>query len=177
MKNRVFSILIYLIFLVALTGCQKTKNKITVKEGKYVSVDGDSYMTVENYKEGKSEEFEEVIGCCDIQFYNVDMTSFVDFYLANNTGNYVAVNMNGKATEEELKEIRKMLMERVDFVSQFEKNKSCFFFFKDYAGDYGMLCKVEGSGFDQGYETYVSLLYLPDENTIAVDGIKYILEE
>lgn len=45
------------------------------------------------------------------------MSTFIDYYLANNTGNYVAVNMGGKATEKELDEIRKMLlMNTVSFI-------------------------------------------------------------
>lgn len=177
MKKFGLGILLTVFILVSLTGCKKDKNKITVREGRYVSVDGESYITVTDYKNGKSDEFEEVTGYCDIQFCNVDMSTFIDFYLANNTGSYVAVNMGGKATEKELDEIRKMLLERVDFKAQFEDNKAHFFVFKDSYGDYGMASKVEGSGFDQGYETYVSLLFLPEENIIAVDGVKYILSE
>lgn len=169
--------LMILSLLFILTGCGEKTDKTTVKEGKYISVDGESYITVENYKKGKSDKFEEVIGYCDIQFHNVDMSAFEEFYLINNTANYVMLNYDGKATEEQRQEIREMLMERVDFKNQFEENKANYFFFRDYEGDYGLGCEVEGSGFDQGYETYMSLLYKPAEKTIEVEGVKYILEE
>ena len=169
--------LLILSLLFVLTGCGDKADKTTVKEGKYISVDGESYITVENYIKGKSEKFEEVIGYCDIQFHNVDMSSFEEFYLKNNTMNYVQLNYEGNVTEEQLQEIKEMLMKRVDFKNQFEENKANYFFFKDYAGDYGLGCEVDGSGFDQGYETYMSLLYKPSDKTIEIDGVKYILEE
>ncbi len=70
-----------------------------------------------------------------------------------------------------------MLMDNVDFRKQFIDNKAEFFYFKDSYGDYGLAGKVDGSGFGQGYETYVSIGYLPKEKTIIVDDVKYILEE
>lgn len=169
--------LMILSLLFIFTGCGKKADKITVKEGKYISADGESYITVDNYIKGKSDKFEEVIGYCDIQFHNVDMSSFEEFYLASNTANYVTVNYNGDATEEQIQEIEDMLMERVDFENQFEENKANYFFFKDDKGAYGLGCEVDGSGFDQGYETYMSLVYKPAEKIIEVDGVKYILEE
>lgn len=169
--------LLLVTFLFMITGCDEKTDKTTVKEGKYISVDGESYVTVENYIKGKSEKFEEVIGYCDIQFHNVDMSSFEEFYLANNTTNYIQINMDGKATEEQLHEVKEMLIKRVDFKKQFEENAANYFFFKDYEGNYGLGCEVDGSGFDQGYITYMSLAYKPSEKTIEVDGVKYILEE
>lgn len=177
MKVKAKIILLVLIIInLLLTGCGKEKDSKVV-EGKYVSVDGESYIVVDEYKKGGSDEFEQVIGYCNIQFHNADLTSFEDFYLDNNTASYIAVNTNGHISDEQLKEIQDMLKVRVDFKKQFEDHKAKFFYYKDDYGDYGLICKVDGSGFEQGYETYVNLRYLYEDKTIIVDEVKYILQE
>ena len=173
--KRIISVLLVMLFM--LTACNKQDVKMVIEDGKYVSVDKSSYIVVSDYKNGKSDEYDEIIGYCNIQFFNVDLSAFEEYYLANNTANYIAVNTEGNVSDERLKEIQDMLMDNVDFRKQFIDNKAEFFYFKDSYGDYGLAGKVDGSGFGQGYETYVSIGYLPKEKTIIVDDVKYILEE
>lgn len=177
MKIKLRFIILFIIMInITITGCQNKKVSKVI-EGKYISVDGESYIVVDDYKKGKSDEFDEVIGYCNIQLHNVDLTAFEDFYLSNNTANYLAVNTNGNVSDEQMKEIQDILKSRVDFKKQFEDNKAEFFYFKDAYGDYGLGCEVDGSGFDQGYETYLSLGYSLKDKTIIIDEVKYILQE
>lgn len=176
LNNKIYILSIIMIILTVLTGCGK-ENEPKVISGKYVAADGESYVVVDGYEKGKSDKFEEVIGYCNIQFFNVDLTSYEEFYLNNNTASYIAVNIEGSVSDDQIKEIQDMLKDRVDLKKQFEDNKARFFYYKDSYGDYGLGCEIDGSGFDQGYETYVNLLYLPEDKTIVINEMKYVLQE
>ena len=165
------------IILLNCTSCGK-KDVPKPIAGKYVSADGDSYIVVENYKSGKSEKFDEIIGCCDIQFTNVDLSSFSEFCVINGTGNYIVVNKLSGLSAEETEEIKKKFESNIDLNKQFIENKAEFgYFYSKDEKKYGLCCEIEGSGFNGAYECYVSMEYNADEKMIVCNEIKYILEE
>lgn len=171
--------IVYLLIVIAIliTACGKKEENIPKPfEGKYIATDGSGYITVENYRNGSSEEFEEVVGLCDLQFFNVDLSGYEEFYLLNNATNYIAVNTEGGLTDEEVEEIMDMLRANVNFKKQFEENKATFSYYEDDDGGHGLICEVEGSGFGQGYETYVNIQYIPNEKAICIDELKFELE-
>ncbi len=161
-----------------LVGCGK-KDFPKPVSGKYVSVDGNSYIVIGEYSAGKSEKFDEVLGYCDIQFTNVDLSPFSEFSVINGTSVYIAINdLGGKLSSEEVKEIKKKFESNIDLNKQFVENKAKFgYFYSENEKGYGFLCEIEGSGFDGAYECYVAMEYIAKEKTIICEEIKYILEE
>lgn len=146
--------------------------------GKYISVDGNSYITLGEYSEGKSNEFDEIMGYCDAQFTNVDLSSFAEFCEFNGAGNYIVVNKLTGLTTEETAKIRERFRNNIDLNTQFVENKAKFgYFYSESEKKYGLCCEIEGSGFDGAYECYVSMEYNSEEREIICDEIKYILEE
>lgn len=146
--------------------------------GKYISTDGNSYIVLGEYSQGKSDKFDEIMGYCDAQFTNVDLSSFAEFCEFNGAGNYIMVNKLTGLTTEETAEIRKKFRNNIDLNAQFVENKAEFgYFYSESEKKYGLCCEIEGSGFDGAYECYVAMEYNLKDRTIVCDDIKYILEE
>lgn len=177
-KEKIISLFTVLIIsIVLLMGCGK-KDVPKPISGKYISDDGNSYIMLENYKNGKYKGFNEEIGYCELQFHNVDLSSFKQFGVMNSTGNYITNHKLENASKEEKNKIQEMYETNINMEKQFEANKAKFSFF--YSSDekkYALCCAVDGSGFDGSYETYVSMEYNFKKKAIICDEIKYTLKE
>ena len=176
-KKLLMFILIFTTIIICFTGCSKKENNDPI-DGKYISADGNSYIILTNYKDVKSGKFDEEIGRCNLQFFEIDLSPFSQFTILNGMGNYIMANKFTEISKEESDNIRNMFENKIDLDKQFKENKAEFSYF--YSIDekkHGLCCEIEGSGFNGAYECYVSMEYNLDEKTIICEEIKYILEE
>lgn len=181
--NKKFNLSIcYSLILICICGlCSGCKNNSEVVEGKYVSVgkNKDSYITVSDF----TNEDVEYLGECNLQFTNVDLSIFKEYAVINATGNYVVeYDLRENMTEEEFKKEFEKLKEKfasnIDLKKQFSDNKSLFEFgYDEYEKAYWISGEIDGSGFNNEYECYVNMEYIPSEKSIVIDEKKYVLEE
>lgn len=175
-KSIVLFCVICIVFL-NLTGCGKKETPKPIA-GKYVSVDGNSYIVLENYRDGKSGKFDGTIGHCDIQCTNVDLSYFSEFSIGNTAREYIRAIKRSGGSPEGYEETKKKFESNIDVNKQFIENKDEFeYFYSEYDKGYGLSCEIKGSGFDGTYESYVMMEYDSKEKIIICNEIKYILEE
>ncbi len=176
-KKKIINIFILYIIVLCMTGCGKEKVPKPV-EGKYVSMDGSSYMVLSDYTDERPKDSEDVFGKCKLQFTNVDLSGFSEFCILNATSNYISVNKLSELSKEELDGIKKNFESNIDLKKQFMDNKAEFeYFYSEEEKGYGFMCEIEGSGFDGAYECYVAAEYVADEKAIICDEVKYIFED
>lgn len=146
--------------------------------GKYVSADGNSYIVLSNYKAEKSKESEDVIGYCDIQFSNVDLSTTLEYCVHISTSRYIEANKEKGLTEEDIEAVKKKFADDIDLQGQLIDNAAEFeYFYSETDKGYGFSYEIEGSGYDGAYECYLILEYIADEKAVIYDEIKYTLEK
>lgn len=171
-KIKIITICLAILSMVMLlTGC-----KADLKEGKYVleNGDGQSYITISDYtKEGS-----EYLGFCKMQFKNVDFTTFEEHSVNNTFLNYITNKGLTDLSEEEQEKLKKEFEANLNFEKQFVENKSLFEYgYSEEQEGYWLMSEINGSGFDDAFETYVNMQYIPEENALVFDERKYILEK
>lgn len=178
-KCKKAKIIILCIIILCFTGCGNKENTPKPINGKYVSADGGSYIILSDYEHGRPKGADaDVFGKGNLQFINVDLSTFSEYCVYNNTSNYIYINKLAELGIEERDEITKMFEDKIDIHNQFMDNSAEFeFFYSEVDKAYGFMCEIAGSGFDGAYECYVTVEYVADEKTIICDEIKYVLEE
>lgn len=168
---------LFLIMLImGLSGCGKDKIPEPV-EGKYVSLNGDSFIVLSDYESQKNEK-DGQIGKCNLQFENVDFSDFQNFSVHNSAINYRTKKYPDGCSDNEMDEMIKMFENQIDVNKQFCENKALFtYFYSESEKGYGLQSEIEGSGFDGAYENYVTVEYNPRDKALICNEIKYILEE
>ena len=182
MKKKFNLSICYGLILICICGvCSGCKNNSEVVEGKYVSVgkNKDSYITVTDY----TNEDVAYLGECNLQFTNVDLSIFEDFAVNNAVSNYIGVNdlgegMTEEEFEEEFKKLKEKFASNIDLKKQFSDNKSLFEYgYNENEKVYWISGEIDGSGFDDKYECFVNMEYIPSEKSKVIDEKKYVLEE
>lgn len=176
-RNKKFVLnIILLMMILCISGCGKEKPPKPI-EGKYVSSNGNDYIILSNYV-SKSNDLNEKIGECDLKFTNVDLSGFYNFSVYNSASNYATRYFPDGCSEKEKDMLLEKYRKQIDLNKQFSENKAKFkYFYSTTEKRYGFMCEIEGSGFDDAYETYLTVEYRADEKAIICDEIKYVLEE
>ena len=165
--------LISVSIIIILSGCGQNDE---LKEGKYSleNSNGQSYIALSDFSKDNSD----YLGTCYLQFENVDLTTFEETSINNTFSNYVFENNLNNLSEKEQADLRNEFLSKIDLKKQFVDNKSLFEYgYSEEQEGYWLMSEINGSGFNNEYETYVSMQYIPEENTLIFDEKKYVLEE
>lgn len=130
-RNKVSCCIVIILAVLLLVGCGKREKPKPI-EGKYISVDGNSYILLENYKNGNAQseknklmtESSDMIGTCELQFHNIDLSIIKNNIITMATTSYFQKHHLSKASQEEKDNVKNMLESNIDLDKQFAQNKA-----------------------------------------------------